>query len=129
LEANIIGAVVESSLVVVSVAISAGAVLVNELNILRVDDDSIPALFRGDGGRGTTHVQTGVVGFWVSETVGRRVVPLLAGGQTLHGFTALHHTEVTDVVVFTLRTVAELYTTLGCFARSFLRIQKSPWLA
>lgn len=89
----------KSGLVIISVAVGAGAVLVDQLDELCVDDCAISALLRRDGRGGTAEMEAGVVGLGVAQAVGRREVPLFARSQTLHGLSVLDDAEVTDVVL------------------------------
>lgn len=56
----------KSGLVIISVAVGAGAVLVDQLDELCVDDCAISALLRRDGRGGTAEMEAGVVGLGVA---------------------------------------------------------------
>ncbi len=70
--------------VVVSVAVSRGAVGVHGLDVGRLDDRPVAALGRLDGRRRAAHHHARVLNLGKAETVGRGEVPLLAGGEAGH---------------------------------------------
>lgn len=73
----------ETSLVIVSVTVGGGAVTVDEVHVLCVDDGPSAAVFRGDGRGRAAEVKTRFVALGVAETEWGREVPPLAGSQAL----------------------------------------------
>lgn len=116
---NVVRAIVETGLVVVGIAVSGGAIPVNKIDILSIDNRSSSALLRGDGRSRAAVVKTRVVGLRVAKTKGRREVPPLARRKALDDASVLNDTEIT-YVVFAGRAPIQTDSASGGHARTLL---------
>lgn len=74
--------VVKASFIIVSITVSSWTVSVNRLYILGVDDRTASTLLRWYWWCWTAHVDPRCLGFWQTQTIGRRKIPSLARWET-----------------------------------------------
>lgn len=118
-KASICGAIVETSFIVVSVRVGGGAIAMDKLNVLSLNNGTGTALLGRDWGSWAAVVVSWVCLLIASESEWAWIVPTLAWRQAHCCFAIFHDSQVTDVI-FAARTRVKTQVAVGGSARSLL---------
>ena len=99
LEVDVVRAVVKTCLIVVGVRVGGGALTMDEVDVLRADQQPSTTLLWPDGWGGAAELDARLLHLVTTHAKGRGVIPLLAPRQTLHRSSVLYHAEVTDITL------------------------------
>jgi hypothetical protein len=111
-------ALVQPSVIVIREAVGGRAVASNQVDVLRPNNRSCVALWRRDRWSGATHVHAWTDSFRSSKSIRWWIVPLFARRQASHDLAISPHSQISQPVVFILRTCVDVQVAVRGHARS-----------
>lgn len=119
-EWDVVRTVVKPSFVVICIAVGGRTCLVDKVDVLSLYHNPIATTFWADWRGRAAKVLTWLNVFWLSESIGRRIVPFFARGKA-HGDTATFPNPQIANVIFSRRTCIQAHTAVGRDTRSTLK--------
>jgi len=89
--------IVQTRLIVIGIRVGAGASLMNEVDVLRVDNGPSPAVLWGDWRRRAAQVKAGLFAFRAAQAKGRRVIPFFARSEARDCAAIFYYAQVAHV--------------------------------